>query len=223
MKRLLMIVLVAVMLTACLAPMAMAETPEGAPGLEDMRGFGAIARPRQESWLSAYETRYVQSSGGVAAFLFVAPRLDADKLDPVLDGTELLLLAEQDGFYLAKMDGHRLGWICVGQTAEDTALLDSVPDLTEGVWIYERGPGEGQSFALKFREGRRVDVVKLSDETRCNRGWILSQRRILIDDLYLIWDGEQFVSRDEYWTREGKLRYTLRLDEAGQYANLFES
>ena len=223
MKRVLLFVLVAVMLTACLAPMAMAETPEGTPGPEDMRGFGEIARPRKDCWLSAYETRYVQSSGGVAAFLFKAPDLEADKLDPVLEGEELLLLAKQGDFYLAKLSRHRLGWICVGQTAEDTALLDSVPDLKEGVWVYKRGPeaGEKDTFAIDFTTDRMMKIVRVSDGAQLPQSWVLSGRRVWLDNRYFIWDGEQFVSRDTYPSSSGPVHYTLSLDAAGTYKDLF--
>lgn len=222
MKRALMIVLVAVMLAGCLAPMAMAETPEGSPSREDMRGHGDIAVPKNDSWLPAYETRYVCSSGGVAAFLFKAPKPDMDlHFDDVLEGTELTVLAEENGFYLVKMAGNRLGWIGVGQTAEDTALLDSVPDLKEGVWVLSMGEGEKNTYAVQFGEGRIATLARSSDGAKLRSGWILSGRRVWVNEKYFIWDGESFVSRDEYQTAAGKIRYTLSFDADGKYNDLF--
>ena len=222
MKRALMIVLVVIMLAGCLAPMAMAETPEGTPSREDMRGHGDIAVPKKDSWLPAYETRYVCSSGGVAAFLFKAPKLDMDLyFADVLEGTELTVLAEENGFYLVKMDRNRLGWICAGMTAEDTSLLDSVPDLQEGVWVLSMGESEKNTFAVKFGEKRIATLARVSDGAKIGTGWILSGRRVWVNKMYFIWDGEQFVSRDEYLTAAGKIRYTISFDADGKYKDLF--
>lgn len=225
MKKMLLILLVLVMLTSLFAPLAAAD--DGAPSRADMRGHGEIAVPKKDSWLPAYETRYVCSSGGVAAFLFKAPKLkDKMIIDNVLEGTELTVLAKETDtknnvdFYLVKMPFNRLGWICVGQTAEDTALLDSVPDLSEGSWIYSRGEGEKNSFAVRFGEKRRATLLRASDGARLGSGWILSERRVRLDDKYFIWDGEKFVSRDEYKGAEGKIRYTITRDTEGLYDKL---
>ena len=224
MKRVLMIVLVAVMLAGCLAPMAMAETPEGSPGREDMRGHGEIAVPKKVSWLPAYETRYVCASGGVAAFLFTAPKLDMDlRFDDVLEGTELTLLAEENGFYLVKFGRRGLGWICKEMTAEDTALLVSVPDLREGVWVLSMGEGEKNTFAVKFGEKRSAMLIRPCDGAKLRSGWILSGRRVWLNEQYFIWDGENFVSRDEYLTGTGLVRYTIKPDAEGIGSALFEN
>ena len=151
MKKVLSLLLAVMLLAVCLVPAVMAE---GGPSREDMRGFGDIAVPKSGSWLPDYETRYVCSSGGVAAFLFKAPKLDMELyFDDVLEGTELTVLAKENEFYLVKMSGHRLGWI-------------------------------------------------------------LSGRRVWVNERYFIWDGEQFVSRDEYWTPQGMTRFTITLDKA---------
>ena len=128
MKRVVALLLAVVLMTVCFVPAALADD---APSREDMRGHGDIAVPKQDSWLSAYETRYVCASGGVAAFLFKAPALDSEKFDAILEGTELTLLAEENGFYLIKTADRRLGWIGKGQTAEDTSLLESLPELED--------------------------------------------------------------------------------------------
>ena len=218
MKKLLSVLVVVVLLVSLFAPMAAAE---GAPGREDLRGHGDIAIPNNDSWLSSYETRYVCASGGVAAFLFSAPVVDMDKLiDTVLEGTELTLLAEQNGFCLVKMADGRVGWLGKGQTAENTDLLDSVPDLTEGSWIYERGEGERNTFAVKFLEGRCAKAARAYDGGRISWSWILSGRRVMLDGKYFIWDGEKFVSRDEFQTVQGKVRFVIRPDTEGLYDKL---
>ena len=209
MKRLLVILLVLVMMVGVLAPAAAAEN-SGSPSREDMRGHGDIAVPKQDSWLSSYETRYVCSSGGVAAFLFRAPKLDMElHFDDVLEGTELTLLAKENDFYLVKLADRRVGWISVGQTAEDRSLLDSVPDLKDGSWILCKGEGDRNCFRIEFGADRSAKLVRVSDGARIRTGWILSGRRLRLEDRYFIWDGEQFVSRDEFTTPQGALHYTV--------------
>ena len=229
MKKFLTIFLALVLMMSLFAPIAAADNGSGAPSREDMRGHGDIAVPRKDSWLPAYETRYVCASGGVAAFLFTAPVLDMDlHFDDVLEGTELTLLAKQSDrngceFYLVKMADRRLAWICAGQTAEDTKLLDSVPDLTEGSWILNKGEGEKNSFAVQFGPKRSATLRRVSDGARIGSGWILSGRRVWVDEKYFIWDGEQFVSRDEFQTGQGKIRFTLTRDTEGVYDKLSEA
>ena len=222
MKKVLPLFLALVLLMSVFAPLAAAEgSAEGAPGREDIRGHGNIAVPKKDSWLPAYETRYVCASGGVAAFLFTAPKLDNELIfDEVAEGTELTLLAEENDFYLVRIEPRRVGWICVGQTAADTSLLDSVPDLREGTWIYKRGEGDKNCFAVQFGEKRMARLVRVSDGGRLGSGWILSGRRVRLDDKYFIWNGEAFVSRDEYQTPEGNIRFTITTDTEGLYDRL---
>ena len=213
MKKILPLFLALVLLMSVFAPLAFAD---GAPSREDMRGHGDIAVPKKDSWLPAYETRYVCSSGGVGAFLFKAPKLDMELyFADVLEGTELTVLARENEFYLVKMSGNRLGWICVGQTSEDTKLLDSVPDLNEGKWIYSMGEGEKNTFVIEFGPKRIATLTRVSDGAHVNSGWILSGRRVWVNERYFIWDGEQFVSRDEYWTPQGMARFTITADTEG--------
>ena len=213
MKKVLSLLLAVMLLAVCLVPAVMAE---GGPSREDMRGFGDIAVPKKDSWLPDYETRYVCSSGGVASFLFKAPKLDMELyFDDVLEGTELTVLAKENEFYLVKMSGHRLGWICVGQTVENTDLLDSVPELKEGTWTYRMGEGEKNTFTITFGEKRSAEIVRQSDGAKIRSGWILSGRRVWVNERYFIWDGEQFVSRDEYWTPQGMTHFTISQDKVG--------
>ena len=219
MKKMLLILFALVLAANLFAPMAAADS--GVPGPEVIRGHEEIVPPKKGSWLPAYETRYVCASGGVAAFLFSEAKMDTKlAFDNVLEGTELTLLAKENDFYLVKLADRRVGWIGVGQTAEDTALLDSVPDLSEGSWIYERGDGERNCFAVRFTEGRKATMLRSSDGARIGSSWILSGRRVRLDNRYFIWDGEQFVSRDEYRGPEGKIRYTIKPDAEGLYDKL---
>ena len=223
MKRVALIVLALTLLMSCFAPIAAAEDlPAGTPSRADMRGHGSIEPPRKDAWLPAYEIRYVCASGGVAAYLFSAPRLyDQDLIiDTVFEGTQLLLLAEQDDFYLVKMDDHRLGWICVGLTSETRELLDSVPELLNTCWIYRQGSAEKDGYAVKFGEKRLAEARDLAKGSRVDWGWTITARRVYLDKKYFIWDGEQFVSRDLYETPEGKIRYYLLPDTEGLFDQL---
>lgn len=221
MKRILCALLAVVLMAACFAPVVAAEG-SGSPSREDIRGHGDIAVPHKDSWLSSYETRYVCASGGVAAFLFKAPEVDMDELyfDDVLEGTELTLLAEENGFYLVKFGKRGLGWIGKGQTAEDTSLLDSVPQLEGSSWLYKLGEGEGNGYAVKFGAKRSASAIPQSGGVHFAWSWVLSGRRVLLDGKYFIWDGEKFVSRDEYLTPQGMVRFTLVPDAEGLYDKL---
>lgn len=225
MKKALSLLLAVLLLTICFVPMAFAE--DGAPSREDIRGHGDITPPKKDSWLSSYETRYVCSSGGVAAFLFKAPKLDNDLVfDNVLEGTELTLLAKETDtknnvdFYLVKLADRRVGWICVGQTSEDTKLLDSVPELKEGTWILKLGESDKDTYAVKFGAQRTATLLRLSDGRRFTSHWILSCRRVRVKEMYLTWNGEEFVGRTQYKTADGKVYCTLTADTEGLYDKL---
>ena len=192
--------------------------PVPAPSREDMRGHGKIAVPKDESWLSAYGTRYVCARGGVAAFLYYAPVSGSETFDNVLDGSPLTLLAYENGFYLVKTENGRVGWVAEIQTDEDTHILDSLPTLEGSYWIYRKGAGDENSYACFFGADRRVAGTRLSDGKRLSSTWALSMRRVKFDNMYFVWDGEQFVSRDEYNGPEGKIRYYLEPDPAQRYA-----
>lgn len=198
-----------------------AETePAPAPSREDMRGHGKIAVPKDESWLPAYETRYVCSVGGVAAFLYKAPMTGADQFDNVIEGTPLTLLARENEFYLVKTEDGRVGWVGEIQTAEDTHLLDSVPSFDGTYWIYHKGAGDENSYACLFSANRRAAGARISDGKRFASDWTLSMRRVKFDGLYFAWNGEEFVSRDEFDTPEGKIRYTISPDAEQLYDRL---
>ena len=117
--------------------------------------------------------------------------------------SKLTLLAEENGFYLIKTADRRLGWIGKGQTAEDTSLLESLPELEDSCWIYSCGEGERNTFAVKFN-GKWADIYRASDGAHGRQTFVLSMRRVLLNGQYFIWDGEQFTSRDEYKTPGGK-------------------
>ena len=194
--------------------------PEGAPSREDIRGHADIAVPKSESWLSAYEIRYVCATGGVAAFLRKAPTTESEEFDSVLEGTELTVLARENGFCLVKTPDKRVGWMGEGVTATDTALLDSLPELGESYWILTKGEGEQNKYACRLGADRRVSAVRFSDGKHYAWNWALSMRRVQIDGIYYVWNGEMFVSRDKYDSPEGKVNYYIIPDPDMSYDQL---
>lgn len=210
MKKLVSLLLAVLMLAVLFAPAAMAD---GGPSRADMRGYGDIYVPADEDWLSEYGTGYVCTSGGVAAFLFRAPSLESEKFDTALEGMELTLLARRNDFYLIKTPDKRVGWICAGCTSDNTDLVDSVPEIEGTVWVVHRGDDGKNDLVVRFNEKRMADVYYVSNGAHLRTGWILSIRRVLIDDTYYVWDGEQFVSRDEFRGPDGSMiHYTVTPD-----------
>ena len=162
---------------------APAAMADGGPSRADMRGYGDIYVPADEDWLSEY------------------------------GGMELTLLARRNDFYLIKTPDKRVGWICVGCTSDNTDLVDSVPEIEGTVWVVHRGDDGKNDLVVRFNEKRMADVYYVSNGAHLRTGWILSIRRVLIDDTYYVWDGEQFVSRDEFRGPDGSMiRYTVTPD-----------
>ena len=85
--------------------------------------------------------------------------------------------------------------------------------MMENSWIYQMGEGEKNTFSIDFGEKRIAELTRQSDGAKVRSGWILSGRRVWVNERYFIWDGEQFVSRDEYWTPQGMTRFTITLDK----------
>ena len=144
----------------------------------------------------------------------------ADQFDNVIEGTPLTLLARENEFYLVKTEDGRVGWVGEIQTAEDTHLLDSVPSFDGTYWIYHKGAGDENSYACLFSANRRAAGARISDGKRFASDWTLSMRRVKFDGLYFAWNGEEFVSRDEFDTPEGKIRYTISPDAEQLYDRL---
>ena len=82
-----------------------------------------------------------------------------------------------------------------------------------GEWILCKGEGDRNSFSVEFGSNRAATLTRVSDGGHIRTSWILSGRRLRLDNAYYIWDGEQFVSRDEYTTVQGKLHYTVSAGE----------
>ena len=89
------------------------------PGIQDMAGCkSGVLVPNAESWLPDYETKYVRASRGRAAYLRYTPDLDDGYFDLVKEGTEVTILARQDGASLAKVKDGVVGWIGSSQLGD---------------------------------------------------------------------------------------------------------
>ena len=194
MKKVLPLFLALVLLSACFAPLAAADSGE---------------------------TRYVCSGGGVAAYLFSEPKLGQPDLivDTVCEGAELTVLAERGEFYRVRIADGRCGWICKSQTAETRELLDSVPELIGSCWIYETGEGDQNTYAIRFDSRRFAEVMRVSKGAPVRWEWTISSRRVWIDGNYFVWDGEQFVPNLDLATST-KSGLSLRPDTEGLFDKL---
>lgn len=179
------------------------EALQPAPGPSDMAGHNNIKAPQNSSWLPARETRYVCARGGVAAMLFpealIEPKTDR-KIADILDGTELTILAFENNHYLVKLSDGRLGWMGMSQVGE-TNLLSTVPQLAGSYWVYTKGAGEANTFACKFESASKIIGFRLSDGKQMTWDCRLSARRLTIDGMKLIWDGEQFAYGTQAYLR----------------------
>jgi len=89
------------------------------PSIQDMAGCkSGVLVPNVESWLPDYETKYVRASRGRAAYLRYTPDLDDGYFDLVREGTEVTILARQDGASLAKIKDGVVGWIGSNQLGD---------------------------------------------------------------------------------------------------------
>ena len=89
--------------------------PAGQPGLDDMKKCDPrIAKPSPSSWLSAYAVRYVDVPHDDGAYLHADPNKSGreNRLDKKIpEQTKVILLAEENGFGLIKVDDKCVGWI----------------------------------------------------------------------------------------------------------------
>ena len=67
---------------------------------------------------------------------------------------------------------------------------------------------------------RLATILRESDGARLVTGWVLSGRRVLITERSFVWDGEQFVTWQEFWTPQGMKQLTLSRDTEGLYDKL---
>lgn len=171
------------------------EVEESSPGPSDMAGHSDIQAPQNSSWLAARETRYAYAPHGAAVYIYKGPSLGYEKVNGeygVADGTELTLLALENGMYLVKTGNGLLGWINTSGTIE-TRLIDSMPQLAGSYWIYSKGTGDAYTFACKFDSSLKLVGFRLSDGKEVTWTCRSAGRVLVFDEMKFIWDGEQFT------------------------------
>ena len=171
------------------------EVEESSPGPSDMAGYSEIQAPQSTSWLDAREKRYVYAPHGAAVYIYKGPSLGYEKVNGkygVADGTEITLLALENGMYLVKTGNGLLGWINTSGTIE-TRLIDSMPQLTGSYWIYSKGTGDAYTFACKFDSSLKLVGFRLSDGKKVTWTCRSAGRVLVFDEMKFIWDGEQFA------------------------------
>lgn len=173
------------------------------PGPSDMAGHNDIQAPQSSSWLSARETRYVFAPHGSAVYIYSGPSFSFEKVNAqygVADGTEVTILALENGMYLFKTAYGLLAWINTSGVIE-TRLIDSLPQLTGSYWIYSKGAGDAYTYACKFDSTKRIEGFRLSDGKKMAWDCRLSGRVLVLDGTKLLWDGEQFADGSQVYLR----------------------
>ena len=123
------VLLLAVILTVSVCPAALASRPGqgpaasrvllGKPGKDDMKGCDkGVVTPDKGSWLSDYEYKVVQGTkkNSKGIILRQAPsehyiRNEYNYLGVLYNGTEVTVLARQNGFSLVKVKPGQVGWV----------------------------------------------------------------------------------------------------------------
>ena len=174
-----------------------------APGPNVMAGHADIQAPQSSSWLSAKELRYAYAPHGAAVYLYSGPGRDYDKVNGeygVTDGTELTLLALENGMYLVKTSSGLLGWIGSNGVIE-TRLIDTMPLLTGSYWVYTKGSGDAYTYACKFSSTKELVGFRLSDGRRVTWSCRSAGRVLVFDDMKFLWDGEKFAYETQAFLR----------------------
>jgi len=176
---------------------------EPSPGPSDTVGYSDIQAPQSTSWLAARVTRYAFAPHGAAVYIYKGPSFGYEKVNGeygVADGTELTLLALENGMYLVKTGNGLLGWISTSGTIE-TRLIDSMPQLMGSYWIYSNGTGDDYTFACKFDSSLKLIGFRLSNGEKVTWTCRSAGRVLVFDDMKFIWDGEQFSYETQAYLR----------------------
>lgn len=172
--------------------------PSRGPGLKDIDGCdSSIVRPGGSSWLSDYETRYVQSTGGVSIYLCYGPSAESGHFDTVNEGEEVTVLAEENGFCLVICSRNRIGWCKKGLIVYNWERIAPAPSFDETYWIYRIGPTNGTTYACLFHSNGTFNSFSISGIGH-DGSYTLSGRRLVLDGTVFVWDGSRYVS-DSYY------------------------
>lgn len=195
--------------------------PSRGPGLKDIDGCdSSIVRPGGSSWLSDYETRYVQSTGGVSIYLCYGPSAESGHFDTVNEGEEVTVLAEENGFCLVICSRNRIGWCKKGLIVYNWERIAPAPSFDETYWIYRMGQTNGSTFACLFHSNGTFNSFSMSGAMGLDCSYTLSGRRLVIDGAKFVWDGTRYVSVDTYEMMNGYDHMYVEPDPDANYEYL---
>ena len=195
--------------------------PKSGPGPEDMQGFDSkIVQPASTAWLSEYDIRYVQSTGGVSIYLRYGPSKDYEYFDTVKEAESVTVLAEQNGFALVIASGNRLGWCNSSLIVSGSDKIAPVPSFNETYWTYLEGQTLGTTYACLFHSNGTYSSYSYGGGTYSEGKYSLDGRRLKLGSIKFVWDGKEFVSTEKYEMQVGSDYLRLSPDPTAYYEEI---
>ena len=106
-------------------------------------------------------------------------------------------------------------------TAENNSLYNSLPSLNETYWTYEKGASQQQRYACKFHSSSQsAEGYSYWDCSYIGGRFDVTRRRLVFDDVWFVWNGSCYISKDQYDSPSGKINYFLRPDPSRKYDEL---
>lgn len=195
--------------------------PKTGPGQGDIQGHDSrLVEPNANAWLSEYDIRFVQSTGGVSIYLRWGPSTDYDYFDTVQEAEPVTVLAEENGFSLVLASGNRLGWCKSELIVSESDQIAPVPSLKETYWTYQHGQTMGTTEACLFHSDGTYSAYSYDGATYSEGTYRLSGRRLTLDDVRYIWNGSEFVSTEKFEMQIGWDYRTVSPDSSAYYEDL---
>lgn len=196
-------------------------TPKPHPGPDDMRGCDSrITVPNSYSWLNDYETRYVQSTGGVSIYLRYGPSANYDYFDTVKEAESVTVLADEDGFSLVLASNNRIGWCKSSLLVRGEQSIAPVPSFNETYWTCCQGQTLSSTYACLFHANGTYSAYDWGGGSYSEGTYTIEGRRLKLDGVRYLWDGTQFVSTEKHEMRVGSDYYYLTVDPTAYYEEI---
>lgn len=195
--------------------------PKSGPGPGDIQGHDSgLIEPNTSAWLSEYDIRFVQSTGGVSIYLRWGPSTDYAYFDTVKEAEPVTVLAEENGFSLVLASGNRLGWCKSALIVSESEQVAPVPSLNETYWTYQHGQTMGATEACLFHSDGTYSAYSYGGFTYSEGTYKLSGRRLTLDNVRYIWNGSEFVSTEKFEMQIGWDYRTVSPDPEAYYEEL---
>lgn len=175
-----------------------ASAQKTGPGQADIKGHDSrLVEPKSDAWLDEYDIRFVQSTGGVSIYLRWGPSTDYAYFDTVKEAEPVTVLAEENGFSLVLASGNRLGWCKSALIVPESDQIAPVPNLKGTYWTYFAGQTIGSTYACYFQADGTYLAYSFGG-IYSEGTYRLSGRRLTVDSIRFIWNGDEFVSTEKY-------------------------